>query len=213
MRMTNVVGLLLFLYSWLALATPLPQDNPVPGGIAVVPIEVKASGRPDVFFQNRPVMRLKKESSWYAVVGIPLSVKPGDHELEIADAAGNILAVRFAVNNKSYASQHITLKNKKMVDPGKKELERIWREKKIINKALNSWNENIAWETYFLKPANGTLRDNFGLRRFFNKKPRNPHSGIDISAPKDSPVIAPAAGTVIKTGHYYFNWKTIFLDH
>ncbi len=65
----------------------------------------------------------------------------------------------------------------------------------------------------FIKPAQGPYSSSFGLRRFFNKQPRNPHSGLDIAAEKGTPIIAPAAGVVINTGDYFFNGKTIFLDH
>ena len=59
----------------------------------------------------------------------------------------------------------------------------------------------------------GRLSSPFGLRRFFNGQPRKPHSGLDIAAPEGSPVRAPADGTVITSGRYFFNGNTVFLDH
>ena len=53
----------------------------------------------------------------------------------------------------------------------------------------------------------------FGLRRFFNGEERNPHSGLDFAAPSGAQIKAPAAGKVILIGDYFFNGKTVFVDH
>jgi murein DD-endopeptidase MepM/ murein hydrolase activator NlpD len=68
-------------------------------------------------------------------------------------------------------------------------------------------------ESGFSVPVHGRLSSRFGLRRFFNGQPRNPHSGVDLAAPAGTPVKAPASARVIDTGEYYYNGKTVFLDH
>jgi murein DD-endopeptidase MepM/ murein hydrolase activator NlpD len=122
-------------------------------------------------------------------------------------------AVVFAVHPKEYAAQHLTLADKRMVDPTASDLKRIGREQKILQRAFQTWSETSTPPLRFDLPARGRLSSPFGLRRFFNNQPRQPHSGLDIAAPSGTTIVAPAPGTVIETGNYFFNGNTVFLDH
>ena len=64
-----------------------------------------------------------------------------------------------------------------------------------------------------IAPVPGERSPTFGARRVFNGQARNPHSGMDIPAPKGTPVVAPAAGRVVDTGDYFFNGRTVWIDH
>jgi len=195
-----------------ALAIDLPASAPVPGGIAIVDLP-DSQTPPRASFGGKPVMVLPNGASYAAVVGLPLALKPGKHELEIQLASGEKLTQQFAVTEKTYESQHITIKNKRMVNPEKRDLERIGREKRRITAALATWNDTPPDTLRFLLPVDGVMSSPFGLRRFFNEQPRNPHSGLDLAAAEGTPVIAPADGRIVDVGDFFFNGNTLFIDH
>ena len=124
----------LFAAAWFAvghaaLAVELPQANPVPGGVAIVPLAHAAETAPRVRFGNDRVMVVRHDGRWHAVVGLPLTLATGEHRLS-QDGAG---AAVFAVRPKEYAAQHLTLTDKRMVDPTASDLKRIGREQKSYN--------------------------------------------------------------------------------
>jgi len=205
------VSLFVLVISTTARAQDLPYTNAVPGGLIIVPLKVNSQKAPRVYFNKNRVLVKKIRQQWLAVIGIPLSAKPGTHTLQIKGQKNTSLS--FVVKAKRYPEQHITLKNKRMVNPYKKDLERIYHEKSIIVAALKYWRDDDANLSPFLQPVTGRLSSPFGMRRFFNGQPRKPHSGIDIAAPQGTPVYAPANARVIAVGNYFFDGKTVFLDH
>ncbi|MAJ90731.1 MAG: peptidase M23 [Legionellales bacterium] len=188
----------------------LPIESNVPGGIVIIPIQTE--NKPKAFFYNKKVMVIGERNNWKAIIGIPLKIETGEHRLKVINN-GTESNYLFEVLNKNYESQYLTIKNKRKVNPNKKDMQRITKERALISKAKNSWREIDDVPLKFVKPTKGPFSSSFGLRRFFNNQPRNPHSGLDIAAPEGTPIMAPAAGIVINTGNYFFNGKTVFLDH
>ncbi|MFV2057693.1 MAG: peptidoglycan DD-metalloendopeptidase family protein [Thiohalomonadales bacterium] len=210
-----LICLILIFVSNPSQAISIPKNDPVPGGIAWVKLIDKTELPPTAFFNDKQVMVVAdpdKVWHWIAVVGIPLETEAGRQQLKIEQASGSS-TLAFEVKKHSYKSQYITLKNKRKVNPYKKDLERIIKEKKLILESLQHWSEAPSLAQPFILPVTGRLSSPFGLRRFFNKQPRKPHSGIDIAAPQGTAIVAPAAGTIIRTGKYFFNGNTVFIDH
>jgi len=194
------------------LAIELPETESVPGGVAVLELPASATP-PRATFNGKPVMVVANGAVYTAVVGLPLATKPGTHTLSIKNTSGKVVTQEFTVTDKTYQSQHITIKNKRMVNPEKRDMERIGREQRQIKKALASWNEQSPETLRFLLPVEGPMSSPFGLRRFFNEQARKPHSGLDLAAPEGTPIKAPASGRIADTGDFFFNGNTVFIDH
>jgi murein DD-endopeptidase MepM/ murein hydrolase activator NlpD len=185
-------------------AASLPKQDPVPGGIALVALTTDKN----VMFEGRPVMVADSEEGHIAVVGIPLSRSPGSFYLDTAEGR-----VNFNVEEKQYAKQRLTIKNKRKVNPYAQDMKRIIRERAEMDAAFNNFRPDIPVETNFELPTEGIVSSSFGLRRILNDQPRSPHSGMDIAAPEGTPIRSPATGNIAATGDYFFNGNTVMIDH
>ncbi|MFT6353025.1 MAG: murein DD-endopeptidase MepM/ murein hydrolase activator NlpD [Neptuniibacter pectenicola] len=198
-------------------AQPLPQESRVPGGIAIIPLTgIESSTPPSAWYKGNRVMVIPSqgsthasESAWLAIAGIPLSAKPNQKQ----HLRANATSFYFEIEDKEYKAQYLTVKNKRHVDPDPEDIKRWRTEKAKMVAAFKHWSEPTAATTQFALPAQGPYSSPFGLKRFFNKQPRNPHSGLDIAAPHGDPIVAPSQGTVVDTGNYFFNGNTVILDH
>ena len=182
-------------------------NKPVQGGVAVIELGSGAQA-PKATYQGKPVLVVKEQDTWRAIVGIPLTVKPGTQSIS---AGGRDL--NFTVGHKKYPEQRITLKNQRQVNPNPADLKRIDNELAIQIKAYRTFSPTTPSNLLLDKPVNGPLSSKFGVRRFFNGEERNPHAGLDFAVPAGTPIKTPAAGKVILIGNYFFNGNTVFVDH
>jgi murein DD-endopeptidase MepM/ murein hydrolase activator NlpD len=197
-----------------AQALALPQHSPRPGGIAVIEIGQATNGAaPLVTFGARPALVTRHAGKWFAVVGIPLEQPVGDASVSVSMAGEPDRDQVFEVVSHDYREQRITVENRSYVDPDPAQLERIAAERKVIDSALVNWREQLSTEVALAAPVDGPRSSSFGLRRFFNDQPRAPHKGMDIAADRGTPVVAAAAGTVTVSGDFFFNGRTVVIDH
>ncbi|HKW38249.1 MAG TPA: peptidoglycan DD-metalloendopeptidase family protein [Burkholderiales bacterium] len=210
--------ILIALAPGLALGAPasrveVPAAAQVPGGIAVVCVGRSPDPAPEVIFEGQRVLVTRAGDAWQAVVGLPLALKPGAHELSVMRDDKTERTVRFRVGAREYDKQYVTLANKRQVDPEPDDLRRISREQDLLARAFSTFSDFESDGLGFDLPSSGRISGGFGSRRFFNNEPRLPHSGLDIAAPEGTPINAPAAGRVLETGDFFFNGLSVVLDH
>jgi len=196
-----------------AAAVELPRQQLTPGGVAIVEMAPVNDTAPIAHFGDSPVLTLRDGGHWVAVVGLPLSLKAGRHELQVRWGAGGPKAsYPFEIADKHYPTQEITIKDKRKVNPYEKDMERIWAEQRRKRAAREHWSDELP-QLRFDMPIEGRESGAFGRRRVFNGQPRRPHSGWDIAAPTGTAVLAPADGLVIESGDFFFSGNLIYLDH
>ncbi len=192
----------------------LPRADAVPGGVALVELGtlLDYSEAPKVRFGERPVWVTMRDGRYIAVVGLPLDTSVGMQTLQIVAPAGTH-ALNFAVADKRYPEQRIQLKDKGKVNLSPADEQRAVAEIARIGELKKYWREAKDTDAAFTLPSQGRLSSRFGLRRFFNGEARAPHAGLDVAVPRGTPVGSVAPGKVLAVDDYFFNGKTVFVDH
>jgi len=188
-----------------------PQQALVPGGIALLELPDYTRDT-KVYFKNKRVAVFPHENIWIAMAGIGLSTKPGDYDFSVKQPDGKSLNSKVTVQFKKYDEQHLTIKNKRKVNPNEEDTTRIISESTRKKKAKKQFTETTP-NVDFIWPVTGRISSIFGLRRFFNEQERRPHSGLDIAGDEGTPIKAAANGTVIDAGDFFFSGNMIYLDH
>ena len=182
--------------------TGLPRHTPVPGGVALIELP---TGTTDARFGGLPVLIRDGR----AIVGLALTTTPGIQVLELDGGK----KLEFSVADKTYPVQHVRIKDQGKVDLSDENLQRVAREHAEIKALKHQFNRGTTPDTQFVAPADGPKSGRFGARRIFNDQPRAPHVGLDFAVPLGAPIKSAAAGTVLATGDYFFNGKTVYVDH
>ena len=192
----------------------LPESSNVPGGVAVVSLcSVSAcADAPQAWLGGQPVLVTADHDQWYAVVGLPLDMAPGSHQLRV-QIGSETGTQQFVVKPKHYPEQHITLKDKSKVELSPADLARAEREIAAITELKHHWRTAPDTDLTLVLPAEGRLAGRFGVHRFFNGEPRSPHAGLDVAVNLGTPIGASTQGTVLAVADYFFTGKTIFVDH
>lgn len=209
--MTRWAALLLCASPALAQAYPLPRESAVPGGVKILRLDVHSESMPYVDAEGHRALVVQDGSDWIAIIGIPLSAPIAARQVIVRSGDAR-QEVQFPIGDKQYASQSLKVAPGQ-VNLSKADLERVNRDKEVIEHAMSRWSDQPPAALRMQQPIPGVRSSSFGMRRVFNGESRNPHSGMDIAAGTGTPVRAPMAGRVIDTGDYFFNGNTVWLDH
>jgi murein DD-endopeptidase MepM/ murein hydrolase activator NlpD len=122
-------------------------------------------------------------------------------------------STRLTALQRQYDIQRIDGLASKMVTPPDDVIARIKNDQKMVREArqrvapLGNFVDGFEW------PVRGRISGVFGSQRILNGKPRQPHYGIDIAAPRGTPVLAPASGKVTLVMDLYYSGWTILMAH
>jgi murein DD-endopeptidase MepM/ murein hydrolase activator NlpD len=140
----------------------------------------------------------------YASVRIKIAPKTGRKET---------ISRKFWISPRKYKEERIELPKKK-VSPVKKDMSKAMKETRAIKATYKLRGDKVGYLGEFRQAVEGRFSGIFGSRRILNGKPKKAHSGVDIAAPKGTPIVTTAPGTVVLTGKdYFFTGNTIVIHH
>lgn len=204
----------LILIALILSAAPLGarETSSIPGGIARIPLG-GGDTPPTVRVADTRALVRREGTQWVSIVGVPLLAEAGSRvSVDIDHRDGRRETAQILVREKKYREQHLKLPPERADLPAE-EIEQFERERDRLRQLLRTFSDTTPDTLALLAPARGRRTGSFGLRRYINGEPRNPHTGLDIAAPAGTRVVAAAAGRVIDTGSYFFLGETVMLDH
>ena len=124
-----------------------------------------------------------------------------------------IMGETIILSEKKFRESRITIKDNKFNLISKENLRRIKAERDVYKKKIASISEKKYQDIKFNFPTKGIISSEYGVKRYINGSPRNPHLGLDIAAETGTSVIAPENGKVIFVGEFFYRGNLIIIDH
>ena len=147
------------------------------------------------------------------VVGVAYDAGPAA-ELVVTDPSGAVRRHEYSVESRTYDVQKIGGLPQAMVEPPPEVQQRIADDQRLVAAARGFDSPIDAFAEPFVWPVPAQVTGVYGSSRILNGVPRQPHFGIDLAAPRGTPVKAAAGGVVrLAARDLYFTGGTIILDH
>lgn len=186
-------------------------SNVHPGGIYITEIS-NTEYNQDLHIDGQKILKWNKDNKFYVLYGLSYQLKTEKHNFEIKNKDGAVLReIRINIVQKNFRTQKIKV-NKKYTKPTDEILKKIKKDRIELVKARKIWFENNP-DMEFILPVKGITTGIFGTKRFYNGIEGNYHNGFDIAADTGTPIVAPSSGKITLTGDFFYNGKSIILDH
>jgi len=119
------------------------------------------------------------------------------------------------IEKRRYKIQRIDgLPERKVTPTRPEDLARIKMDQARIAEVRRRATLKTFFDTGFMWPVEGRVSGVFGSQRILNGKPRAPHNGVDVAAPRGTPVKAMGDGVVALVNQdMFFTGKTVMIDH
>jgi murein DD-endopeptidase MepM/ murein hydrolase activator NlpD len=186
-------------------------------------LRITLSGKADIQWahfrfsgEKHPLWQSAAGGDHIAFLGLDLELAPGSYPLSVTaqleDGTLSTLTKEIEVKSRDFPVERLRV-DPKYVTPPAEALERIRLEAQLMRSVYSGFSPEWLGEGSFVLPTAGRVSPNFGRRRIFNDQPRSPHSGVDISSPQGTPVLASNSGRVVLTRGLYYAGNTVIIDH
>jgi len=202
--MVRLIILILFLSSSSSLSLEL-KGSFEQGGLIIG----KTLPKNEIFIDEK---KIKVAKSGYFVFGIS---RDREHDIKVSVKENDsFYKIKKKVKARKFKIQKIDGLPKRKVTPNEEDMKKIRKEGKLISEAKNTNSDLNYFFQKFIRPVDGITTGVYGSQRILNGKPRRPHFGIDIAAPKGTKVKNSNSGKVILSEkNLFFTGGTIIIEH
>lgn len=204
---TNLLLLVALVFAQPSLAQPplSLRGEPAPGALLIGQTEPDAK-----VWLDGQLLRINKQG--FFVFGFARDAQ-GEQLLRVESERGQRDRL-ISLQPRQWNIQRVEGVPARTVTPPEEQLQRIRVEAALVRKARKTDSNLADFSGQFVWPASGRISGVYGSQRFYNGNPGSPHLGVDIAAPKGSPVIAPAGGTVtLVHDDMFYSGGTLLIDH
>ena len=185
--------------------SPVPENTPVPGGVAVIDLGPVSQPTPTALGEQALAV-VKDSGRWFALFGIPLETVPG--ETKLAFFRGRPWPIRRWRCKKAYPEQRLTIRTSARSNQRRRPGPHRSRARRSPTPSSAASSDGMPTPT---SRAGRSVVFALRLRRIFNGQPRNLHVGLDVAVGTGPVRRRPRGGQY--TGDYFFNSNTVFVDH
>jgi murein DD-endopeptidase MepM/ murein hydrolase activator NlpD len=148
------------------------------------------------------------------IFSVHYSTEPGEYPLflEVSRDGKTILQQNYYINikPKKFTTQHLQVSSSLSAKRDSKLLE---QDAIYTNKAKASSKNHPLWIDTFVIPVSGRISTAYGLIRYINNVVSGRHAGVDIAAPRGTPIKATNNGIINLAREQYVTGNTIIIDH
>ncbi|HAS90744.1 MAG TPA: hypothetical protein DCS12_00285, partial [Clostridiales bacterium] len=157
-----------------------------------------------------------KDKNYY-MMPIDLYTQPGEHNVIAVVNEGAedeyTLEKTLTVSNRSFKTQYLTVSEE--MNETHNDNAAIYEFAQLVKPARTESAKEKLWEGTFIMPVEGELTTDFAEIRYVNNEiSSSRHSGLDLAAPKGTPVVAPNNGRVTFAMEGLLSpGNTVVIDH
>ncbi len=178
----------------------LPQVNPVPGGIAVVPLVKSATEKPIAYFGRQPLLVINEDNVWYAIVGLDLRQVPGQYIVKFSAPSLRETTRPFYVDT---GTSRLRGHQEPRPEPGEAKPDTD-PDAGLFQNLANQWSKTEDIDLPLQNPVTG-IEGTLDVD--------NGYFGLVYHIPAGTEVRAPAAGKVVTIHSLEHTGLTLAIDH
>lgn len=195
--------------NWAAMALrPLPI---VQGNTVSIYAETVDGAVPGGEFAGQPLRFAPEGDGYAALIGIDAFTEPGRYTVTL-NGGGEPFQQDVLVTSGNYGTQYIVVAEalSGLLDPAVRQTEDAF-----LTTIYANYSEERQWDGLFQVPVTSSLvTAGYGDGRSYNGGPISIyHSGVDFAGEVGTPILSPAAGTVVFSDTLELRGQTVIVDH